>query len=118
MTVNPQLQNIANQALRVSKIDFGISSGYRTAKEQKALYDAGKSLCDGYKNKSYHQTGNAFDFYCYIDGKANYEDKNMCYVAGIMETVAYMLGVDDVQSGMHFKNFKDTPHIEQRKKLK
>lgn len=50
-TVDVRLQAIANYALEISKVDFGIPSngGLRTAEEQNALFHGGKSQLDGYK---------------------------------------------------------------------
>jgi len=42
-------------------IHFIPTSFLRTAEEQKKLYKAGKSLCDGYKKISKHQLGRAMD---------------------------------------------------------
>jgi hypothetical protein len=41
----------------------------RSAEEQKRLYDAGLSQCDGVKNISKHQRGLAVDVYFVADGK-------------------------------------------------
>jgi len=35
---------------------------YRTSTEQKKLFEAGKSQCDGYRKKSKHQLWRAIDF--------------------------------------------------------
>ena len=60
------------EGIKDSPYDFGIPQygGLRTAKDQKELFDRGVSKCDGIKNKSYHQSGNAFDIYIYEGGKA------------------------------------------------
>lgn len=42
-------------------IDFLVTCFYRDAKEQKARFDEGKSMCDGYKTKSAHQKWLAID---------------------------------------------------------
>ena len=42
-------------------IDFMVTCFYRSPKEQKARFDEGKSMCDGYKKKSAHQGWLAID---------------------------------------------------------
>ena len=71
--INPILIAIVKEAIKESPFDFGIPNygGLRTAEDQKDLFDRKLSKCDGYKNKSYHQTGKAFDIYAYVDGKAS-----------------------------------------------
>jgi len=41
----------------------------RSSEEQKRLYDAGKSKCDGINTLSYHQFGKAADIYFMKDGQ-------------------------------------------------
>lgn len=59
LTVNPVLQTLVNRTITGSTQDFGIikGGGFRTAEEQHKLYLEEKTKCDGYKNKSYHQSG-------------------------------------------------------------
>ncbi len=45
------LQLIANEALKVSRMDFGISEGHRTIEKQQEYFHAGKSKVDGIKIK-------------------------------------------------------------------
>ena len=61
--VNKVLTETINEALDWSSVDMTIPwmGGKRTAKEQKAIYDEGNSRADGYRNKSYHQSGLALD---------------------------------------------------------
>jgi hypothetical protein len=41
----------------------------RSSSEQKRLFDAGLSKCDGITRPSHHQRGEAMDIYFVIDGK-------------------------------------------------
>ena len=91
--VHPDLVIIFTEAIKNSPIDFGIPGlgGLRTAEQQKILCAAGKSKCDGYANKSYHQTGKALDFYAYVDGAASWEIHHLCMIASVIMTTAKRL---------------------------
>jgi len=51
-------------------IQFIITAAFRTAEEQRALYNAGLSKCDGYNKISNHQEWLAYDIAIIKDGKA------------------------------------------------
>ena len=51
-----------------SGINFMVTCFYRTAKEQKKLFDEGKSQCDGVTKKSSHQKWLAIDLVIIKDG--------------------------------------------------
>jgi peptidoglycan L-alanyl-D-glutamate endopeptidase CwlK len=63
--------------IKITALDFCIISngGYRTAKEQNALYKKGVSKCDGYDKISKHQLGLAVDLVPWVDGKPTWEAK-------------------------------------------
>lgn len=65
-------------------MDFCIieNGGYRSAEMQHDLFLAGNSKCDGYKNKSYHQTGLAVDLVPWVDKKQSWNRDNCLYLAG------------------------------------
>lgn len=75
--VNNYLILLAYKTIQLSESDFGIlnTGGLRDAEMQHSIFLAGNSKCDGYKNISYHQTGNAVDFVPYIDGKYTWNNK-------------------------------------------
>jgi peptidoglycan L-alanyl-D-glutamate endopeptidase CwlK len=121
--VHPDLIVIFTEAIKNSPIDFGIpgGGGMRTTQDQQALFDNGKSKCDGVENKSYHQTGNALDFYAYVNGKASWSINHLCLVAGVIMTTAKRLKKEgkvshDIYWGGQFGssdfNGWDMPHIE------
>jgi len=112
-TVDERLQKVCHRALEISRIDFGVpsSGGKRTAEQQKALYDDGKSNCDGYKSKSYHQTGLALDFYAYVDGKASWDKYHLSMVATAFLQAACELGVKLEWGGL-WSSFQDMPHVQ------
>lgn len=111
--VDDRLVQIANAALSISKVDFGIpkDGGLRTAERQKELYQYGKSNCDGYRDKSYHQTGKALDFYAYVDGKASWDELHLAMVAAAFLQSAAILGYGLEWGGL-FRSFKDFPHVQ------
>ena len=121
--VNPDLITIFTIALRNSPIDFGIpaDAGIRTAERQNELFEEGVSLCDGYENKSNHQTGNALDFYAYVNGKASWQKHHLAMVAGVIMSTAIQLKREGkincelkwgAQFGSDDFNGYDFPHIE------
>jgi peptidoglycan L-alanyl-D-glutamate endopeptidase CwlK len=63
--VDGRLIDIADLAITLSNIDFGIPStgGLRTEAVQAKLFADGVSKADGVNNKSYHQSGKALDVY-------------------------------------------------------
>lgn len=74
---SPYIQIIVKRAIQITEIDFGIlnTGGLRTAEMQNEIYKQGHSKCDGFKIKSYHQTGNAVDLIPYLDGKYTWNNK-------------------------------------------
>lgn len=111
--VHPDLIAVCHRALQLSTVDFGIPEhgGLRSAAVQKMLFDTGKSMCDGTKKLSKHQSGDALDFYAYVDGKASWELSHLTTVAAAFLQAASELGVK-LQWGGHWKNFKDMPHVQ------
>ena len=111
--VNSDLFKVISLALTITKVDFGIPSdgGLRTDEEQNELYKAGKSQLDGYIQESNHQTGNAFDVFAYVDGKASYKKEHLYEVATAILAAASQLGIA-IRWGGHWKNFVDMPHFE------
>lgn len=111
--VDDRLQQLAFAAITRTKVDFGIPAdgGLRTAERQKELFDKGVSKCDGYNNKSYHQTGKALDFYAYVDGKASWEPEHLAMVACAFLETASIVGIRLEWGGL-FQNFNDFPHIQ------
>tara|TARA_R110000772_G_scaffold234108_1_gene345725 strand:+ start:472 stop:870 length:399 start_codon:yes stop_codon:yes gene_type:complete len=116
--VNPILIEILKRALEISYerkdgVDFTIIStaGVRTAEDQNKLFLKGYSKCDGYKNKSYHQTGKALDVVPYLNGRANWEEKELLKVAVCMLQAAAELNYE-IEWGGFWQNFKDLPHYQ------
>ena len=121
--VHTDLIIIFTEAIKNSPIDFGIPEhgGLRTQGEQNLLFQGGASKCDGFNNKSNHQTGNALDFYAYINGRASWNKVHLAMVASCIITTAKRLKKEgkiniELKWGAEFgsDNFHgwDMPHIE------
>lgn len=112
--VEPILIEIVKEAIKESPFDFGIPNfgGLRTAEEQHQLYERKVSKCDGYKNKSYHQTGKAFDIYAYVDGKASWNRTQLKLIARHIQNVAKTKFNVNLEWGGDWRNFKDYPHFQ------
>jgi len=111
--INPKLLEITYLAITITKIDYGHGefSGLRSNVDQKELFADGKSKADGYNNKSYHQSGNALDFYAYVDGRASWLPEHLAMVATAHLQAASILGYP-LEWGGNFKGFRDMPHIQ------
>jgi peptidoglycan L-alanyl-D-glutamate endopeptidase CwlK len=113
--IDDRLIDIAELAITLSPIDFGIpsSGGLRSTEDQAALYTSGKSKCDGRTNKSYHQTGKAIDVYGYVDGKASWDTLHLTTIATAMLQSSAQLGYELKWGGL-WKSWQDMPHFELR----
>jgi peptidoglycan L-alanyl-D-glutamate endopeptidase CwlK len=111
--VDPRLIHVAEHALSISRIDFGIPNlgGYRTAQEQWKLYTEEASQVDGYKIIGNHQRRRALDFFAYVNGKASWEPEHLSMVGAAFLQSAIILDID-VRWGGLWKSFKDMPHTE------
>ncbi len=112
--INPVLIEIVEEAIKDSPFDFGIpqSGGLRTAEDQNKLFNQKVSKCDGYAKKSYHQSGNAFDIYAYVNGRASWETKHLKPIAEHILKVAHECFNVDLTWGGNWPNFKDLPHFQ------
>ncbi len=111
--VDPRLIEISDLAITLTLVDFGHPrySGFRTEAEQLELFQAGKSMCDGTDKRSHHQTGEALDFYAYVDGKASWEHEHLAMVACAFLQAASVLGYQ-LQWGGLWTGFRDMPHVQ------
>jgi len=111
--VDPRLIKIVDLALTITSIDFGIPQygGFRTQEQQQELFYKKVSKCDGCHNKSYHQSGKAFDVYAYTDGKASWDRYHLTQVAAAILQAASMLGYKLEWGGL-FQSFCDMPHFQ------
>ena len=116
--INEILVQIATEGVKDSPYDYGIplTGGLRTAEDQNKLFRQKVSKCDGYRKLSYHQSGNAFDIYAYVDGKASW---NIGYYQAIAKHLKEFAKINYGVTLLHggdWKNFKDYPHFEIRNK--
>jgi len=130
---HPDLQKIMKVAISRSKIDFGITEGYRSIARQKELFDEGKSKIDGITKMGKHnyQPALAADIYIYHPDletrrKLAYDKKHLSYVAGLVDAVAEELfdkgittkkirwGANWDSDGIidYDQSFDDFPHFE------
>lgn len=115
--IHPDLRRVADRAIQITLVDFGIPEfgGRRTADEQRSLFDKDLSKADGTEKLSFHQTGDALDFYA-IDpatGKASWDGYLMTHVAAAFLQAAAELYVR-LEWGGFWHSFKDMPHIQRR----
>jgi len=112
--VHPDMVRLMFESIKTSPIDFVIVEGVRADERQKELFKAGKSKCDGVKNKSNHQVkpdgyGHAVDLYPlpiqYSDPKPYIE------LSKHIKSVANKLNIK-IRWGGDFKSFIDRPHWE------
>lgn len=124
--VCPDLIIVFNEALKNSPIDFGIPKhgGLRTAADQNYLFNKKLSKCDGFNDISKHQTGDALDFYAYVDGKASWDKVHLAMVASVILSIARRLKKEgkitfELTWGGEFGSIDfhgwDYPHIEIKK---
>ena len=66
--VNDDLVYITQDAIGLSKVDFGVYYGLRTEAEQKELFESGASKT----MKSKHLTGHAVDLMAYVGSKGSW----------------------------------------------
>lgn len=111
--VDLELVAVANRAIQITKIDFGIPEfgGLRTETQQQELFRRGVTQCDGIIQKSKHQSGLALDVYAYVDGKASWEPEHLAMVAAAMLKAANELCVCLEWGGL-WSDFVDMPHFE------
>jgi peptidoglycan L-alanyl-D-glutamate endopeptidase CwlK len=113
--VDGRLIDIADLAITISPIDFGIPStgGLRSTNDQAKLFADGVSKADGVNNLSYHQSGKAVDLYAYVDGKASWDKLYLSICAAAMLQASAQLGYELKWGGL-WKSWQDYPHFEMR----
>jgi peptidoglycan L-alanyl-D-glutamate endopeptidase CwlK len=119
--IEPILITIVEDAIKTSPIDFGIpqDGGLRTAHRQNAMYAQGRTdlskpkitNADGFKKFSRHQSGEAFDIYAFVDGKASWDVNHLETIARHLIVVAATHGVE-LEWGGGWPKFKDMPHFQ------
>lgn len=121
--VHPFLQRVMHEAIKNTPVDFTITDGVRTVKEQQALYTKGRTKpgnivthCDGIRKKSNHQPkadgfGYAVDLYPYMNGSVQVNAvKELKIIANHILNTAKDLGIN-IEWGGNWR-MKDYPHFE------
>jgi len=89
MGVEPELKEIVYEAIKVTKIDFGVIEGLRTEEKQKQLVESGASQT----MKSKHLEGRAVDLMAYIGGRGSWELNVYDEIADAMKEAAIKVDV-------------------------
>jgi len=87
--VKPEMVNVVKEAIKLSKVDFGVICGMRTQEEQQALVDKGASQT----LKSKHLTGDAVDLMAYIGSRATWELNVYDDIADAMKEASGIVGI-------------------------
>lgn len=131
-TCHPDIQLIMDTFISLSLIDFGIAEGYRSIEDQIKYFKQGKSKIDGYKRRSKHnyKPSLAVDIYPFFNGKAQWDNEHLSYLAGGIHAVSEMLLKENktthrIRWGGNWdmdgkilidQSFDDRPHFELIKK--
>tara|TARA_R110000796_G_scaffold24935_1_gene70797 strand:- start:92 stop:523 length:432 start_codon:yes stop_codon:yes gene_type:complete len=122
--VDSRLKTLVNRVIKKSPHDFGIpgNGGFRTAQEQNNLFHQKPKVTqlDGFKNKSYHQSGKAFDIFIYDEHGACWDCvKKYKEVADIIKSEFDLMKEEEIfnveetlQWGGDWTRFKDLPHFQ------
>ena len=87
--VEPELKEVVYEAIKVTKIDFGVIEGLRTEEKQKQLVESGASQT----MKSKHLDGRAVDLMAYIGGRGSWELNVYDEIADAMKEAAIKVDV-------------------------
>jgi peptidoglycan LD-endopeptidase CwlK len=126
-TCHPDLQKLMKESLKVSIIDFGISTGVRSQKEQDEAFRTGKSKLqfprsmhnlDPNRNPQYAL---AVDVFAHVpsEGGVTWKIQYYYYLFGVFSAVAKQLNIP-IRHGLDFNmngnfsddGFLDGPHVE------
>ena len=89
MGIEPELKEVVYEAIKVTKIDFGVIEGLRTEEKQKQLVESGASQT----MKSKHLEGRAVDLMAYIGGRGSWELSVYDEIADAMKEAAIKVDV-------------------------
>lgn len=87
--VDPRLVAVVKKAIEISKVDFAVTQGLRTAEQQRKFVASGKSKTLDSK----HITGDAVDVVAYVDGEISWELNLYDDIADAFKKAAKELGV-------------------------
>ena len=87
--INPDIIRVVTEAIKLTKIDFGVTCGMRTIEEQKKLVDSGASQTMNSK----HLKGRAVDLVAYIGSNITWKLNKYDDIADAMAEAARNLDV-------------------------
>ncbi len=105
--VHPDIKRLAERALELSSVDFGISQGVRTKEEQRELVRAGASRT----MNSRHLTGHAIDIVCYVGGAVSWHFPVYEKVHDAFRKASIELNIPYTWGG-YWPTLRDGPHYE------
>ena len=111
--IHPKLRKIADLALEYSELDFIVTDGKRTIKEQRAYVRSGASKT----MRSKHLTGRALDFVSMVEGRISWESRPMTSVARAFKKASKELGIP-ITWGGDWTGSWDKPHIQLGRNVK
>jgi len=138
-TCEKYLQDVMNKAIKLSKVDFGIAQGRRTIAEQRQYFLEKKSKVnpDTYTPeqlplKGFHIVDNVYtksgavDIFGYVNNKATWDEKHLCYIAGIIMCIDAQMenrlvwggNWDDDGEIIYDQSFVDLPHFQVKTRTK
>lgn len=105
--VHPDLLRLADRALDLSYIDFGISEGLRTSERQRELYRMGAT----WTLNSRHLTGHAIDVFPWFEGRARWDWPFFHEIHHAFER-AFLVEDVPFEWGGHWHSNPDGPHFQ------
>ena len=105
--VHPDLAKVVKRAIEITPIDFGVTQGVRSIKEQALLVARGASQT----MKSRHLTGHAVDVVAYFEGDVSWHGPLYYRIADAMKKAALELNVN-IEWGGDWRSFFDGPHFQ------
>ena len=135
-TCTAYIKEVFTEAIKISKIDFGVAQGERTVEQQRQYFNEGKSKVnpDAYTpeelplkgkhitNGIYTKAG-AVDIYAYLPGTgASWDKSHLCYIAGLVMAIdaqkenRLRWGGNWDGDGViiNDQGFQDLPHFEEK----
>lgn len=110
--VHPDLARLAEKALALSEVDFGISEGMRSIQQQQQNVLNGRSLTmNSYHLPQFDGMAHAIDVYGYVKGKASYTERHMKAIAKAFYQAAIATGIQ-IEWGGHWTDLVDMPHYQ------
>ena len=88
--VKPPLVAVVMRAIELTRVDFGVTEGVRTAARQRELFEKGASQI---KEGGKHTSGEAVDLVAYIGARVSWELNLYDDIADAMKAAGIELGV-------------------------